>query len=304
MGKETPKRVIDQRMEVVSGIVEAMKEKGLRWFSGLGFSTAPRNPLSGTVYRGRNRLLLSFVASAKGYEDPRWVTFSQARDAGWKMRKGARSSVVEKWKMFSFEKGGDEGESEDCDPGAVVRFARCVGYWSVFNASEFYNAPEYLPEQLDDDAGRIADLLIRSSRCPVHESFSDIASYYPDSDAVRIPLRRQYVSNGVFARDLLHEMIHSTGHPGALARKLCGRFGDPDYAFEELVAELGSLFAASDVGLGLADMGDAHYERHVAYLQSWIKVLEKDPDKLFQAASLASVAADYLAERVHALPRE
>jgi antirestriction protein ArdC len=39
---------------------------------------------------------------------------------------------------------------------------------------------------------------------------------------------------------LLHESVHATGHKSRLDRDFSKRFGDESYAFEELVAELGS----------------------------------------------------------------
>ncbi len=41
---------------------------------------------------------------------------------------------------------------------------------------------------------------------------------------------------------LLHELTHWTGAPHALDRLCAKRFGDREYAFEELVAELGAAF--------------------------------------------------------------
>jgi antirestriction protein ArdC len=42
---------------------------------------------------------------------------------------------------------------------------------------------------------------------------------------------------------LLHESVHATGHKSRLDRDFSKRFGDESYAFEELVAELGSCHA-------------------------------------------------------------
>ena len=83
------------------------------------------------------------------------------------------------------------------------------------------------------------------------------------------------------------------GRPAMASPCMCGRnatkFGDPDYAKEELVAELtaGYVLAAN----GLPGMKRDH---HAAYLDSWLKVLENDPEAFPKAANFGQRAADYL----------
>lgn len=69
------------------------------------------------------------------------------------------------------------------------------------------------------------------------------------------------------------------------------------YAFEELVAELGSLFICSDLGVEDAELTGESFEQHTAYLQSWLGALKDDPAYLFDAASLADKACDYIMGR-------
>jgi hypothetical protein len=101
-----------------------------------------------------------------------------------------------------------------------------------------------------------------------------------------------------FARTLLHEMCHST------AREV-GRDverTDEGYAREELVAELGSAFAAADAGLDMsafanADMGKTFLENHAAYIRGWLTAIRDDPSALARAAAQASKAADFIQAR-------
>jgi antirestriction protein ArdC len=58
---------------------------------------------------------------------------------------------------------------------------------------------------------------------------------------------------------------------------------------EELVAELGAAFLASDLGLSQDVRAD-----HAGYIASWIKVLKDDKRAIFTAASHAQRAADFL----------
>lgn len=301
------KELIDtQRAAVVDRIVHDMKEKEFEWVQTWDRCAAPWNAKTGKAYRGGNRLSLTFAAALLGFEDPRWVTFVQARELGWRLLDDQHSyAVVEKWQPYSCGKeveGGDDIGPEQDGPGKVevISGIARVGCARVFNAAQFRNAPalEVRPATVDED-GRLADSLKASSRCPVHESLMDRVCYNPVSDKIYTPLRTQYESNGAYVVDLLHEMGHSTGHEQALGRKLCGSFGSPEYAYEELVAELCSAFCAQDLGItAQAARGQSFYDSHVGYLQHWIRHLTGEPDELYRAAGLASKAADYIVDRL------
>ena len=59
------------------------------------------------------------------------------------------------------------------------------------------------------------------------------------------------------------------------------------YAFEELVAEMGSAFLANYCGL-------PGQLQHASYIDSWLQALRNDKRLIFTAASQAQKAADYL----------
>lgn len=95
------------------------------------------NPVSGTVYQGGNRVHLGFIGFMRGYTDNRWATFNQIKDAGWHVKKGAKSALIEKWKQFAFYKENeDTGEKE-----LAGRYPKLVGYWNVFNAEDIEGIP-------------------------------------------------------------------------------------------------------------------------------------------------------------------
>ena len=306
MSKKQKECVAAQRAAVVERIVSDMKEKEFGWVQTWSRCAAPVNAKTGDPYRGGNRLSLTIVSALLGYDDPRWVTFNQARELGWWLFDNQHSqAVVEKWMPYSHRKEveeADEAEPEGLKPGnaaAKSGFA-CVGCYKVFNAEQFKNAPALgVRERIVDDDGRLADELKASSRCPVSESPMDRVCYNPRTDKIYTPLRVQYENNGAYLIDLLHEMGHSTGHEKALGRKLCGSFGSPEYAYEELVAELCSAFCAQDLGVDAqAARGRSFYDLHVGYLQHWTKRLSDDPDELYRAARQASRAADYIIDRL------
>lgn len=296
--KKSPavERIEKQREQVVEKIIADMKRDGLRWSEPYLPTLSPHNPVTGTVYQGGNRIHLAFIGLSRGYTDNRWCTFNQINDKGWHLKKGAKSAIIEKWKSFAIREENEETGEEEI----TRHFLKLMGYWNVFNASEIEGIPpEAVPQHVSDRTAAIASDLIASSRCPVMESpaYLGKAAYAPLADRILIAPRDTFRSDESFTRTLLHEMTHSTGHPSALARSCNTDFGSPEYAKEELVAELGSLFMSADLGIQSADMEGEFYENHVSYLKSWIGALEDDPDYLFKAASQADKASTYLKER-------
>ncbi len=126
--------------------------------------------------------------------------------------------------------------------------------------------------------------MAHSSHCNIKETAQDRAYYSPSEDHIVLPLRDSFKSTEDFLETTLHEMAHSTG------KELGRKFGitPTEYAREELVAELSSMFIKADLGL---QFGGKHFENHSAYLESWAGMLKKDPNELYRAlvAELSSM---------------
>lgn len=84
--------------------------------------------------------------------------------------------------------------------------------------------------------------------------------------------------------------MHWSGGKNRLNREMKGKFGSEDYAYEELIAELGSAFLMADLGI----LGEVQHE---SYIASWLKALKNDKRYIFKAASVASKAHRYLTDK-------
>lgn len=287
----------EQRAALVDQIISDMETCGAEWVKPWAGHFAQRNAVSGTEYRGGNRMHLAFISRIRGYEDPRWCTFKQAIDKGWSVRKGAKSARIEKWKMIAAEKELADGTTKS------YAFPKLVGSWCVFNAADvdgMPSMPDFSADHAEDAAGAVADGLIASSRCPVREMpGNDIAAFSPLRDEIIVPSREIFISDEAFTRTLAHEMTHSTAVP--LGRPLVGAFGSEKYAFEELVAELGAMFTCTALGVDGTQADERHYEQHLAYLKSWCSALRENAGLIFSAASKADAAAAFIVDRYNAL---
>ena len=92
-----------------------------------------------------------------------------------------------------------------------------------------------------------------------------------------------------FYSTLGHEITHWTSIEKRCNRQLGRRFGDDQYAMEELIAELGSAFLCAEHAITPSPRAD-----HGQYLSHWLKVLRADKRAIFTAAAAASKAVTYL----------
>ena len=92
---------------------------------------------------------------------------------------------------------------------------------------------------------------------------------------------------------MLHEMTHSTMTPERLNREMGGRFGDPKYAKEELVAELTAAMISHSMGF------DSRItDNSAAYLDSWIGVLKQEPKFIVSVMADVNKASDLILDHV------
>ena len=115
------------------------------------------------------------------------------------------------------------------------------------------------------------------------------AYFAPSKDIIHMPpIETFHSANGYYAT-LAHEHIHFTG-----VEKRLGRYGKysnkQEYAFEELIAEIGSCMLCAQLGL------TPQFDQSAAYIEGWLKALKDNKRLIFKAASAAQKATDYLLE--------
>lgn len=295
-GKTAAQIVAESRQKLVDELIQKMKD-GVSPIREMWDSTKiyglPYNPVSGSRYQGINLVRLLIASIQERHEDPRWMTLKQANKQGYRIKKGAKSELLEKWVWTKIvEEENEEGEIEK----KVVKLKKpYVNFFRVFNAEQIDGigpVPKVIPMEKNEML-QVAEEVMNSSQCEIREEMQSRAYYSPKEDKIILPPRDSFKSQEAFLAVVLHEMGHSTGHEDRLNRPLMNKFGTPDYAKEELNAEFASAFLQMDLGIQLSDEA---VNDHAAYLKSWISVLEDDPNELFRAVHNASEISDYLIE--------
>jgi antirestriction protein ArdC len=198
------------------------------------------------------------------------------------VRKGEKSSRIE---VFKDELIEDE-ETGDKKRRVVAR------HYPVFNAQQIDGIPKIvLPKKEKWEAIQAGERIMRTSGADIR--YGGTSAYYsPFHDYIQLPNKEDFFNASWFYSTASHELGHWTGHPSRLNRLSLtaanGNKNTEEYAREELVAELASLFLSMKTGL------PHNPERHAAYISSWLRALKKDKNELFRAASAASKATDYL----------
>lgn len=267
---------------------------------------APRNGKTGKNYNGLNALWLYLLAENKGYTDPRWVTYQQAKDLKASVKAGEKSSNVFYWSWYDkkTKKPFDEETVKDMSKDERQKYLDenvrpVLKYYQVFNASQCNNFPKLDAEQQEMSADERArqnakiESIIANSAAPVYYDGGNRAYYSPRQDSIHLPEINRFHTMQDYYATALHEIAHSTGHESRLSRKMIGAFGTSEYAKEELRAELASVFMQLDYDISVEGK---HFENHAAYLQSWLKSVRDDQKEFFAAVTDAEKISQYVGE--------
>ena len=254
---------------------------------------APRNPVSGTVYKGVNRLNLAL----SGYDDPRWMTLKQANDAGYRIKKGSHSTTIVFYQFTREEDKRDEDGKPvlggDGKPEKeTVRLERPVIRFSqVFNGTQVEGLPPLEKKELEYawNPHEKAESILNRSGAVIRHDQPDRNFYRPGTDEIHLTPKSSFDAADKYYATALHELGHWTGHPSRMNREF-GPFGSTTYAREELRAEIASWMLGQDIGVG-HDPG-----QHAAYVQSWIKDLRDEPMEIMRACRDAEHIKDYVLE--------
>src|ERR1700685_1547021 len=105
----------DYRAEVTADIVKMLEEGTAPWQKPWKSGEAgrmPWNPVTGKPYRGGNLIGLMDAGMRKRYSDSRWMTYRQAAEKGWQVRRGEKASNIEYWES----KPGSKAEDMHVEP--------------------------------------------------------------------------------------------------------------------------------------------------------------------------------------------
>lgn len=284
-------QIITQR--IISAIENGATTNVMPWHS----ATFPINGKSGRSYQGINALVLWAERIEKDYSSNQWATYDSWQEVGRQVSKGNKGTLVRFFKYYTDEQLEKLPANKRHQKGfqlfyKVFNEDQCESVEGTDWISPLSSPPEASKEPfaysdsvvaLLDNAG--AELVIGA----------DKACYNRKEDIIYMPHRESFISTRHCSRDenfasvLAHELIHWTGSPDRLNRTKGQQYGDLAYAFEELVAELGSAFISAELNFNYQGV-----PQNAGYIESWLKNLNDDPKMIFKASGLAMQAKHLL----------
>ncbi len=284
----------DIYQDVTNSIIESLEKISLEDyqapFARLTAQQLPINPITENRYNGINTLILWLQQQEHGYSSNEWGTFKQWKDKGAHVKKGEKSSLIIFYKQVKKkENANHENEPE---------FYNMLKSYCVFNADQV-DGYEPVTGMEDGHFGMVETIenierFIEATGAII-EPDQNQACYSPLLDKIKMPKKELFFDNGQSATEnyyavLLHELTHWTGGESRLDRIQNDMVANKEgYAFEELIAELGSAFLCAQLGIKQHGRND-----HALYLKSWLQALRNDKKYIFKASSQAQKAVDYL----------
>ena len=280
---------------LVQDLIALMEQGNTPWRKEWkGQASIHMNFLNGHKYSGSNIILLEFGMFLR--QDavlPFWCGSAEARKHNIFPKKGSRSVRIIRPQL-------NKREEETLDGDTIERTWTSFKIVPVFNVCDLQgDGLEDLIEQAKDQYGFRSTQINSSVRIEAAETFLNAwpvtikhhgnrAYYSMSHDFIALPEFESFDSAEAYYSTRAHECIHSTGHQSRLKRDMSGDMSSSAYAFEELVAELGSVLLCNQLQIS------SNFSNHAAYLQSWISMLKEKPNLLFQALSHSRKAVELI----------
>jgi antirestriction protein ArdC len=146
----------------------------------------------------------------------------------------------------------------------------------------------FLPHPDPQDRNPMVDDVVDRTGARVQYRKGSIPCYSPKKDLIIMPRMKDFISWPEAYGCLTHEIVHWTSAEERCNRLISTESKDRQYAYEELVAEIGAAFLCAWLRVPIEKV------QHVEYLSHWADVLGEHPSVLWSAASKAQQAFDYL----------
>lgn len=286
-------------------------EKELPWRKPWAIdSILATNLVSGKPYRGTNLFMLNLIAPMLfGKTGPYWLTYKQAKDLGGNVKKGASGFPVIYYSVYysvqqptkkTITESEYEGMSDTEKEKRGARKLFTINYYNVFAQEDIEGIefPTHENKRVDADVIESAENIVSGMpKAPkIINHKIGRAFYSPSEDHIKLPGLDYFKSDQEYYSTLFHELVHSTGHKKRLNRFQSNKEsaeGKDDYAFEELIAELGASYLNAEAGILYFTLKNS-----ASYLKGWQSKLEdimKGDNKFFiRASAKAAQAADFI----------
>ena len=273
----------DLMNEVTEKVITKMETCGAGWLrSWVGDAQLPINCETGKAYQGVNLFILLGQEKSSG----KWGTYKAWKRLDKPVLKGEKATQII---YFKINKSKTKVDSK----GEPLKYPMMRVYY-VFNESQTEGYVMETKTYGDNFSCSNADEWINNSGAVI--DYNNISAFYnPSADKIGMPPKTAFFKTKDASQEqnfygtLFHELTHWTGHTSRNDR-LIKRSSRTEYAFEELVAELGACFQSVHFGIEPAEVN----ADHTKYLNGWLQALKDDKQLIFKASAQANKSIQYL----------
>jgi len=273
----------DLMNEVTEKVITKMETCGAGWLrSWVGDAQLPINCETGKAYQGINLFILLGQEKSSG----KWGTYKAWSRLDKQISKGEKATQII---YFKINKSKTKVDSK----GEPLKYPMMRVYY-VFNESQTEGYVMETKTYGDNFSCSNADEWINNSGAVI--DYNNISAFYnPNTDKIGMPPKTAFFKTKDASQEqnfygtLFHELTHWTGHTSRNDR-LIKRSSRTEYAFEELVAELGACFQSVHFGIEPAEVN----ADHTKYLNGWLQALKDDKQLIFKASAQANKSIQYL----------
>ena len=250
----------------------------------------PINASTNKRYRGINWLMLNYETEKKEYSKPIFSSYKQWASLKAQVNKGSKGTPIVFYRPIM--------KPSKFDPTKEVNAGCILNYSKVFNIDQVdLTESKYKPDEFKTGKQysiKLIDDFVKATKVEIKNSSGNGCYYNKTKDFINMELKTNFKDTKEsdatihYYSTLFHELTHSTGHGNRLDRK--NKFDDhkKSYAYEELIAEIGSIFFGYEFNITKTIR-----DNHAKYLNSWIKALKEDYTLIATAFAQAQKAVDY-----------
>ena len=282
------KPLAEQVVQLMQGQINDPKKRWDAPFNNL--NSRPTNAKTKLYFKGVNAMLTTFDTYFKKYPFCLYATKKQWASLGNAPKTGAKPIPIVFYKPFF--KDSKIVKDKKVISGAILLYSKSFNFAQTegdYTPPVFKTGKQYSIDAIDQ--------FVKSTKVEIKHKEEGRCYYSPIGDYINMTSKINFKDTTEadasvhYYSTLFHELTHSTGHESRTGRIKRNKEKLPfynEYAFEELVAELGSVLFGQQFNIEKTIRGN-----HIQYLNSWIKALKTDYTLIGDALAQSQKAVDY-----------
>lgn len=233
----------------------------------------PYNPITGKNYKATANMVLS----AKGYKDNRWLTYDQAVEQGYHVKKGEKATEI------AFYHYVDYKTKEKLERPKIQTV-------KLFNAEQLTGI-EAMPIKTNSKEEALAKVqsIFENSQVKIVNNQKDRIFYRQKDDTIYMPPKEAFKDELAYSSAAIHELCRWAGTGEERLNFPAAPFGTEAFAREKLRTEIATYMLTKELGIPFEPQGQQ-------FAEQWVKIIETHPFEILNAAKDAEKIKGFVME--------